>query len=91
MPAWVDLEYPARFIPFLRIEWTSTRHPKHAAWQRGSGVVSFGKKQLGWVLEYIANQKEHHARDTWVDRLERITVEEAMPEECLKAGIEKTG
>ena len=30
-------------------------------WQRGYGVVSFGKKHLDWVQNYIANQKEHHA------------------------------
>ena len=40
-------------------------------WQRGYGVVSFGKNNLAWVLEYIANQKEHHARSMVYDRLER--------------------
>lgn len=40
-------------------------------WQRGYGVVSFGKRQLAWVLEYIANQKEHHARGTAKRRLEQ--------------------
>ena len=30
-------------------------------WQRGYGVVSFGKKNLPFVLGYIAAQKEHHA------------------------------
>src|SRR5690349_13245437 len=33
---------------------------KRLEWQRGFGVVSFGKKQLAWVLDYIARQKEHH-------------------------------
>lgn len=41
-------------------------------WQRGFGVVSFGKRNLPWVLEYIANQKRHHALGTAVERLERI-------------------
>ena len=27
-------------------------------WQRGYGVVTFGKAQLDWVLEYIARQKD---------------------------------
>ncbi|HEV7225613.1 MAG TPA: IS200/IS605 family transposase [Pirellulales bacterium] len=40
-------------------------------WQRGYGVVSFGKQQLAWVLEYIANQKEHHAKGTARRRLEQ--------------------
>jgi putative transposase len=42
-------------------------------WQTGYGVVSFGTKDLGWVVEYIRNQEEHHARGSVVDRLERIT------------------
>jgi putative transposase len=51
-------------------------------WQRGFGVVSFGKKQLGWVLDYIANQKEHHARGTVFSRLERTTgSEDGLQEE----------
>lgn len=39
-------------------------------WQRGYGVVSFGKKNLPWVLRYIAAQKEHHARGGGHERLE---------------------
>ena len=44
---------------------------KALEWQRGYGVVSFGTKQLPWVLEYIANQKQHHATGRVFDRLER--------------------
>ena len=43
----------------------------HLNWHtRGFGVVSFGKKQLGWVLEYVANQKEHHRCGNVMKRLE---------------------
>jgi putative transposase len=42
-------------------------------WQRGYGVVSFGTKDLQWVINYIRNQKEHHRKGTIVERLERIT------------------
>ena len=42
-------------------------------WQTGYGVVTFGTKDLHWVLDYIRNQKEHHRRGTTVERLERIT------------------
>jgi putative transposase len=41
-------------------------------WQTGYGVVSFGTKDLKWVIEYVRNQKEHHAKGTTVDRLEKI-------------------
>ncbi|UCE58974.1 MAG: IS200/IS605 family transposase, partial [Phycisphaerales bacterium] len=30
-------------------------------WQNGYGVVSFGVKDLPWVVQYIRNQKAHHA------------------------------
>jgi putative transposase len=50
-------------------------------WQRGYGVVSFGRKNLPWVLEYVAKQKEHHARGGAVERLERITAWEEGGEE----------
>ena len=46
-------------------------------WQTGYGVVSFGTKDLNWVTTYIRNQREHHAAETTVDRLERITQFEA--------------
>ncbi len=42
-------------------------------WQTGYGVVSFGTKDLEWVLRYIRNQKEHHEKGTIVERLETIT------------------
>jgi hypothetical protein len=45
-------------------------------WQRGYGVVSFGQRNLPWVLEYIAHQREHHARSKVVDCLERADVDD---------------
>jgi REP element-mobilizing transposase RayT len=49
---------------------------KRLEWQRGYGVVSFGRKQLSWVQEYIARQKEHHATGQVLDRLERISFDD---------------
>ncbi len=46
-------------------------------WQDGYGVVSFGTKDLKWVVDYVNNQKELHARGTTIERLERSTDEEA--------------
>ena len=45
---------------------------KTLKWQAGYGVVSFGTGQLDWVKAYIVGQREHHARGTVQDRLERI-------------------
>lgn len=49
---------------------------KRLEWQRGYGVVSFGKRQLPWVLDYIARQKEHHAKGTAKRRLEMTGFDE---------------
>lgn len=45
-------------------------------WQTGYGVVSFGTRDLPWVIEYVRNQREHHARGAVHERLERITENE---------------
>lgn len=41
-------------------------------WQTGYGVVSFGTKDLPWIVAYVRNQKAHHASGDVRDRLERI-------------------
>jgi putative transposase len=45
---------------------------KGLQWQHGYGVVSFGTRDLPWVLRYIADQEEHHKKGTVFDRLERV-------------------
>lgn len=40
-------------------------------WQRGYGIVSFGTKDLQWVVNYVLNQKEHHKTGSTHDRLEK--------------------
>jgi hypothetical protein len=40
-------------------------------WQAGYGIVSFGTKDMEWVIRYIQNQKQHHERGTVTERLER--------------------
>ena len=51
---------------------------KVVEWQNGYGVVSFGTRDLPWVIEYVRNQREHHARGTVQERLERIDQVEAI-------------
>jgi REP-associated tyrosine transposase len=58
-------------------------------WQPGYGVVSYGTKDLEWVRRYIRNQREHHARGSIEDRLERITTDDdgtPMAEAGLREG-----
>ena len=52
------------------------RGRKLLEWQAGYGVVSFGTRNLKWVLEYVRNQREHHASGTIQARLERVSEEE---------------
>ncbi len=46
-------------------------------WQTGYGVVSFGTRDLEWVVRYARNQKQHHARGDAHARLERIEADPA--------------
>ena len=43
---------------------------KALEWQRGYGVVSFGRRNIEWILDYIANQQQHHANGEVQSRLE---------------------
>jgi putative transposase len=52
-------------------------HGKVLEWQAGYGVVRFGTGDLQWVVRYIENQRSHHAGGKAVDRLERITEDDA--------------
>jgi putative transposase len=44
-------------------------------WQNGYGIVSFGTKDLKWVVNYVLNQKEHHKTNKTFARLESIEKE----------------
>ncbi|GIK66215.1 MAG: transposase [Chloroflexota bacterium] len=39
-------------------------------WQEGYGILTFGEKNLDFVLRYIADQKTHHASGKIQPRLE---------------------
>ena len=53
------------------------KRQKVLQWQVGYGVLSFGTKDLPWVVDYIRDQRDHHAKRTAQDRLERITQPDA--------------
>ena len=46
-------------------------------WQSGYGVVSFGTKDLPWVVAYIKNQRQHHTNGKVYKRLENVGTQEA--------------
>ena len=39
-------------------------------WQRGYGIVTFSKRHLGTLVDYVRNQKKHHGEGTIIDALE---------------------
>lgn len=41
-------------------------------WQAEYGVVAFGEQSLGRVIQYVANQNEHHREDRLWLELERV-------------------
>lgn len=45
---------------------------KKLYWQNGYGIVTFGERDLPWVVRYIENQKERHRTGRISERLERI-------------------
>jgi putative transposase len=55
-------------------------------WQTGYGVVSFGKRDLPWVVAHIRRRRELHAAGRSEDRLERITQVEDDPPQGAGAG-----
>jgi REP-associated tyrosine transposase len=61
------------------------RGQKVLEWQNGYGVVSFGTRDLPWVIEYVRSQREHHARGTIHERLERIAQEEPEMAQAVTA------
>ena len=42
------------------------------AWQQSYGVLTFGAKNLNFVVAYVERQKEHHANETLEPYLEQI-------------------
>lgn len=46
--------------------------PVRFAWQKGYSVLTFGAKNLAFVVDYIAHQKEHHADNQLEAYLEHI-------------------
>ncbi len=52
--------------------------PKTLQWQDGYGVISFGKRSLAEVVDYIKHQREHHQKGSTHSGLERITTEDSV-------------
>ena len=45
-------------------------------WQNEYGVLSFAEKNLAGIVQYIHNQKQHHAKGTINPAMEKVAEEE---------------
>ncbi len=62
-------------------KWIKEENPRLADfyWQNGYGAFSVSPSHVEPLIEYIANQEEHHRRETYQDEFRRL---------CKKYGIE---
>jgi putative transposase len=49
---------------------------KSFAWQTEYGVLSFSEKALTTIIEYVKNQKQHHAENSLKTAMENFSTEE---------------
>jgi putative transposase len=62
-------------------KWVKDENPRVADfyWQQGYGAFSVSPSHVDALIEYIANQEEHHRRETFQDEFRRL---------CKKYGVE---
>lgn len=49
---------------------------EYFSWQSGYGCLTYGRKALPNIIDYVQNQKQHHANDDVYQYLERTDNEE---------------
>lgn len=60
-----------------RLKGASSHFMNHAGngkvleWQQGYGVVSFATRHLQWVVDYVRDQRKHHAENKTIEELEK--------------------
>jgi putative transposase len=66
-----------------QLKGASSHHVNHEfvtnqsfAWQAEYGVLSFSEKSLSTIVEYVNNQKKHHAENTLIAAMENFDIAE---------------
>jgi len=59
-----------------RLKGASSHEFSTLVWQRGYGAISVSERNISAALEYVRNQKDHHAQQTAIPRFERRDDEE---------------
>ena len=52
---------------------------EHFTWQRGYGMFTISERLVDRAIDYVVRQKEHHASNTTIARLEYVTREDDGP------------
>ena len=62
-------------------KWVKKNFPTHQefSWQKGYGVFSVGKSNLQQVINYIANQEEHHRKVTFEEEYIDFLKKQGIP------------
>ena len=74
LPCTISLADFVRAIKASTSKWIKSLHPayKDFSWQEGYGSFSVSKSNVESVIQYINNQKEHHAKFTVQDEFHRF-------------------
>lgn len=51
------------------------KFPKFEGWSKGYGAFSISHWDISKIISYIANQEQHHSRETLDNELRRIAIE----------------
>lgn len=62
LPATISLAKAIQTLKACSSKWLNETATKNFAWQEGYGAFSVSASQTDDVIEYIANQREHHAK-----------------------------
>lgn len=73
----MPIHSPSDIAKWLKAEsskWIRTEFDqmKTFGWQDGYGVFSVSKSNVPAVVEYIKNQRQHHAKETFEEEYERL-------------------
>ncbi|MEX1027657.1 MAG: IS200/IS605 family transposase [Candidatus Paceibacterota bacterium] len=61
-------------------KWIKTQSPRLSTfyWQKGYGAFSISPSHISALKQYIANQEEHHRKETFQDEFRRLCAEHGL-------------
>jgi len=67
-----------------RLKGASSHEFSELYWQRGYGALTISERNLSLALDYVNRQKEHHAQQSSILRLERCDEESEQEEMVIR-------